>query len=194
IRWSNIDFAETSRLNLGVKNVVSVQASESSFMSGSDVYSAMTGYNLSDDNSAPGSNALRNSNPQFAETENYSLSSNSPAKGSGGPITTATSSGSGNTIKVEDAIWFHDGYGLTEGDKILVRTQSGTQRTVITSVPDDNTIVVRDQLPSWQAGAWINFDFGSTSIDRGYYPFSFDPPPPPGKNDNYVSFLPILMK
>ncbi|MCB0197593.1 MAG: hypothetical protein KDJ65_36955, partial [Anaerolineae bacterium] len=33
--------------------------------------------------------------------------------------------------------------------------------------------------PSWQAGAWINFDFGSTSIDRGYYPFSLGSTPNP---------------
>lgn len=52
----------------------------------------------------------------------FSLQNNSPAREAGGPLTRVSSSdsGTGLKLKVDDAGFFMDGFGVTRGDKIMI--------------------------------------------------------------------------
>ncbi len=51
---------------------------------------------------------------------NFELRDDSPAIDSGGPITHIVGSGSGNQFQVQDAGYFFDGFGITDGDLLQI--------------------------------------------------------------------------
>ena len=81
---------------------------------------------------------------------------------SGGPLTTATSAGSGRSVTVEDSRFFTSGLGLTTGDDI----QFGGAVYRVMSVPDDRTIEL-DRDATWSAGEPIGFPYRGSGPDRG---------------------------
>jgi hypothetical protein len=121
------------------------------------------------------SHSLRNTNPLLTDrnTLDFTLQPESPARGSGGPLTTVTSSaGSGTTFTVADATYFRGddptinqyGGNLVVGDTITV----GTDVRNISSI-SGNAITVSEPL-SWTNGDPVYFGTGTTP-DIGAYPY-----------------------
>src|SRR5262249_12867314 len=63
-------------------------------------------------------------------TRDFTLQATSPAIDAGTVLTTTTTSCSANSVTVADAGYFHDGYGMINGDTV----QIGTQTRVLTGV------------------------------------------------------------
>lgn len=99
--------------------------------------------------------------PIFTDTTNatlknrdYRLTAASPGYGAGGPLTTATNSGSSSTtLIVADARYFCDGWGLQDGDTIYV---GGTQATISNVNYDTRTITLASAI-SWSVGAAVGY-------------------------------------
>lgn len=113
-------------------------------------------------------NSTQNLDPLFAQQagSNLELTLESPCIDFGTALTQTTSSGSGTTISVEYSKYFSDGYGIISGDTIIV----GNQTAVITSIPDDQTIIV-DQAITWSNNDPVNFAYAGLAPDIGWHEY-----------------------
>lgn len=94
---------------------------------------------------------------------NFSLSADSPAVDAGGPLTRTVSSGSGTRIQLEDARYFYDGFGITEGDRI----QIGSAIVRITDVDYGEMTIKIDRSITWSNGDWVNLPYRGSAPDIG---------------------------
>ena len=77
--------------------------------------------------------------PAIVDYSDFVLQGGSPGKGSAEALTFITQSGSAtSTIRVDDALYFSDGFGVAEGDEILV----GGQKTRVVRRVDDTTLQI----------------------------------------------------
>lgn len=94
----------------------------------------------------------------------------SPVKGAGASLTKITSaSGSGRTLKVDDAYYFSAGLGLVDGDVI----QINGQRAAIESIDYSTGTLTLARTISWKQGDAVNLPFSGRAPDIGL----LEPPP-----------------
>lgn len=110
-------------------------------------------------------------NPSFVAPGNndFTLSSGSPMIDAADFLTTTKSSGSGKSIKVEDASYFCDGWGIINGDLIQLEGQSMKTRILNISY-GSNTITV-DKALSWNAGIGVSLPYTGSAPDIGAYKY-----------------------
>jgi len=107
--------------------------------------------------------------PQFIvsdpeKREDFKLSSNSPLIDAGASLTTTTSSGTGNTITVDDAGYFTDGFEVIGGDLIQV----GNNKPVrIIKVDYSLNKIAVDENIVWNNGDDVNLQFTGSGPDIG---------------------------
>lgn len=115
------------------------------------------------------------------------LQSGSSCRNNGVWLTTITSTtGSGTSFVVADAMYFTDGMGIIDGDVIQIEGQ--TQAARITGINySTNTITVNMTL-NWTQGNGVALAYSGTAPDQGYYEH------PEGSSD-YVYFgsIPITV-
>jgi hypothetical protein len=118
------------------------------------------------------SNNHRTGDPKFVDAENYNfyLQSGSPCIDNGTWLTTATSSGSGTQIQVDDAGYFMDGFGIVDGDVIQLEGQNQTAR--ITNVDYNNNIITVNKNLIWANGDGVSLAYGGPAPDIGAYEYS----------------------
>jgi hypothetical protein len=107
--------------------------------------------------------------PQFADAlnRNYRLSNGSNCIDQGVALTNVVSGGQGTVIPVLDAIYFTDGYGLTDADVIRINSK----RLAIVDVNYDLNTITVDQVLSWQLGDEVFFDFEGDAPDIGAFEY-----------------------
>ena len=142
----------------------------------------LTGYSGSwqNPNAAYSGTDIFNKSPLFVNaTGDLHLNTGSPAIGVGGPLTTATGSGTSSTsLTVANAAFFSDGYGLTgvQGDWIRI----GASTTVQIAAVNFSTNVLTLASPvSWASGASVylykdskgNIVLNGSNPDLGAFPF-----------------------
>ncbi len=112
---------------------------------------------------------LESGNPEFLDESNYDfyLKANSLCFDQGAFLTHTVSSGSGTSIKVEDAGYFCDGFGLVQGD--LIQLEGQTQTARITKVDYSNNTLTLDQSLNWYSGQGISFAYKGFAPDIGAY-------------------------
>ena len=98
--------------------------------------------------------------------DNYHLQSLSPAVDSAGPLAHTTNAGSDNQITVDDAGYFVDGWGIVEGDQIIVGSNPAAKIAAINY--DINTITL-DRSISWNIGDGVYYSHQGSGPDRGAY-------------------------
>jgi hypothetical protein len=126
-------------------------------------------YNISEWNALPDvSNELR-LDPKLKNPANgdFTLKSDSPAIDAGTNLTFTSYSGSGKNIMVDDAHYFHDGFGLAKGDEINV----GSNKVRIIDIYYKNNTVIVDQLISWNKGDSVNLAYLGSAQDIGAIEF-----------------------
>ncbi len=109
--------------------------------------------------------------PMFVEDkpssiEGFRLKAGSPLIDKGAFLTTTSDSGSGTTIKVKDASYFSDGYGVVEGDLIMVGTNAAVR---ITKVDFGNNQLTVDRSIAWTSGAGVSLPYQGSAPDIGAY-------------------------
>ncbi|MEJ2453983.1 MAG: putative Ig domain-containing protein [Candidatus Thiodiazotropha sp.] len=111
--------------------------------------------------------------PGYVDPDNhdFSLTSSSQLIDSGKFLTTTTNSGSGRSIQVMDAGYFHDGFGIggVTGDRIQLEGTSAAL-TVVSIDYDTNTITV-DKDVSWNSNQGITLQYSGTRPDIGAYEY-----------------------
>ena len=115
--------------------------------------------------------------PRFADpaNKNFHLRADSPAIDGGAFLTRTASGGNGTEIKVEDARYFSDGFGIIGGDLIQLEGQTMTAR--ITKVDYANNTITLDTLLSWYAGQGIALPYSGIGPDIGANEFVFETSP-----------------
>ncbi len=104
--------------------------------------------------------------PRFVnQTKNdYRLLDGSPGAGQALPLTVTASNGDRSTaLVVQDARYFCDGYGLIEGDRIIV---DGVNAVVTDVNYSTNTLTLKDPI-SWGSGARVDYFYEGTAPSIG---------------------------
>lgn len=92
------------------------------------------------------------------------LSSNSTAVDKGGALTTTTGGGSGDTININDAGYFCDGFGAVDGDFVRV---GGNSAVKVTKVDYVKNVIVVDRKISWNKGDGVSLNYEGNGPDIG---------------------------
>jgi sugar lactone lactonase YvrE len=121
--------------------------------------------------SAP--NNLPNINPLFSNVaaDDYTLQSASPLRNAGGPITTASGSGSNSTsLMVADSKRLFDGWGVADADFIKIGSGSYVQ---VASIDYTTNVVTLTAARTWTSGAGVTV---KGAEDIGALPYSYAVP------------------
>ncbi|MBP1656105.1 MAG: hypothetical protein H6Q31_706 [Bacteroidetes bacterium] len=109
----------------------------------------------------------------------FGLKSSSPGVDAGTAVTTATSGGSGSTtLTVDDAYFFCDGFGITEGD--LIRVDSGAAVRIL-AIDHNRNLITLSEPRTWSSGSGVSLSYSGQAPDIGAYettvPGAPDPQP-----------------
>lgn len=109
--------------------------------------------------------------PGFADasTYNHALLADSSLMDGGRFLTSAVGTGEGRTIRVEDAMYFYDGFGIEGEQGDLVAIGSPDQLARIVKVDYEANEITLDRVVSWQDGTSVSFPWGGRAPDMGAY-------------------------
>lgn len=99
-------------------------------------------------------------NAQF----DFSLAPLSPAVDAGCPLTQTVNEGIGKSVTVKDARFFNDGYGVTDGDLIVVGRNQPVR--IIKIDYSTNALLLADEV-SWKTGDPVSLPFAGKAPDMG---------------------------
>jgi hypothetical protein len=104
--------------------------------------------------------------PRFVDAgrRDFRLPDGSPCIDAGANLTITTEAGSGKVIPVEDPLYFCDGWGLIEGDMIVV---GGSKPIRILKVDYERKTLEVDRDLSWKKGDGVNQPFAGKAPDIG---------------------------
>jgi parallel beta-helix repeat protein len=94
---------------------------------------------------------------------NFSLQSTSPLIGKGAILARTTNTGSGNQVLVSDPRYFSDGFGIGNGDSIVI----GGNQTKIVSIDYVNHSISVDRVITWDENDAVSFPFAKSAPDIG---------------------------
>lgn len=96
----------------------------------------------------------------------FDVSSGSSAIDSGIALTTTVASGSGRVLRVRDARYFYDGFGIPgeKGDRIMVGNSPAVR---ITAIDYDRNEITLSSSISWSAQAPVNLAYSGAAPDVG---------------------------
>ena len=98
---------------------------------------------------------------------NFGLSAGSPAIDAGTAVTVATAGGSNSTtLSVDDAYFFYDGFGITQGDDIRI---GGGSAVRISSVDYANNTLTLSEPRTWTSGAGVTPAYSGNAPDIGAF-------------------------
>jgi hypothetical protein len=112
--------------------------------------------------------------PDFSRAYACKLKDGSPCIDAGKFLTHTVGAGSGTTIKVEDAGYFTDGFGIADGDLIKVGDNGPVRIVEMDYI--NNTITV-DKSITWNDGDSVSLPRSGTAPDVGAYEYGDTTPP-----------------
>jgi parallel beta-helix repeat protein len=111
--------------------------------------------------------------PLFDDEANliFTLQSSSPMIDAGIFLTNTIGSGTGTTILLNDASFFHNGFGISgvEGDRIQLQG-SNTVLTIESIDYNNNTITVDKEI-SWQSNQGVSLEYNGSAPDIGAFEY-----------------------
>ncbi len=109
------------------------------------------------------------------ELFDFRLSATSPAIDAGGFLTTAVGSATDSTLlDVRDAKFFFDGFGITEGDLIVVGANDPV-RIVSGGMSGTDNVLTLDRALTWSAGDPVSLPYQGAGPDVGAYEYGDEP-------------------
>jgi hypothetical protein len=107
----------------------------------------------------------------------FNLQSDSPAIDRGLFLSKTLSAGSGVLLPVENAKFFNDGFGITNGDEIQL-TSTGQRANIVSIDYSTNTITLDREL-TWEAEVGVSLPYEDSAPDIGAYEYSSEFSPEP---------------
>lgn len=104
--------------------------------------------------------------PDFSRAYACRLTEGSPCIDSGRFLTWTVGSGSGTEVKVQDAGFFTDGFGMTEGDLVRVGDE---EPALVVGVDYHNNTITLDRAISWEDGEGVSMAYFGPAPDIGAY-------------------------
>ena len=111
-------------------------------------------------------------NPQFvnAASADFHLQSNSPLIDAGDFLTKTVEAKTDSTsMRVDDAAYFYDGYGIAGEQGDLIQLQGGTTTARIVAVDYTSQTLTLDRPFSWTAGQGVALQFSGNAPDIGAF-------------------------
>jgi len=111
-------------------------------------------------------------NPGFVDesSKDFHLQQNSPMIDAGMFLTKTTNSGTNCTVmKVNDAGWFIDGFGIISGDTIQIEGQHSY--AVIKSVNYKDKLLTLDRVTTWVIGQGVSLKYSGIKPDIGVFEY-----------------------
>ncbi len=111
-------------------------------------------------------------NPQFVNTTtlDFRLQNNSPLIDAGDFLTkTAEAKTNSTSLRVQDARYFYDGYGIAGEQGDLIQLQGGTTTARVVAVDYATNTLTLDRPLSWNAGQGVTLLFGGNAPDIGAF-------------------------
>jgi hypothetical protein len=99
----------------------------------------------------------------------FHLQQSSPAIDAGAFLTRTVSAGSGTQLAVEDAMFFLDGFGIIEGDRVQLQGQSTMVRVVAVDYVQNR--ITLDTALTWQAGQGVSLPYRGAAPDLGAFEY-----------------------
>lgn len=97
----------------------------------------------------------------------FRVGAKSKAINAGGPLALAENSGDGSDrLEVDDATWFCDGFGITDGDRIRI---AGGQEVEISAVDYAKNTLTLAEPRTWDKGAPVFMSYSGDSPDIGFW-------------------------
>ena len=94
----------------------------------------------------------------------FNFSRGSDAIDAGGPLKRTSGSGSGKSVRVDDAGYFFDGYKIVAGDLIRIGSNSPVR---IININYNKNILEVDGFIAWERNAPVNLQYTGTAPDIG---------------------------
>lgn len=110
----------------------------------------------------------RHFEPDFSRGYAWKLLAGSPCIDAGRFLTKTVGAGSGTTIRVEDAGYFTDGFGVAEGD--LIRVGDNEAVRIVKIEHTENTITVQKPI-TWDDGDGVSLPYSGRAPDVGAYEY-----------------------
>jgi len=110
-----------------------------------------------------------------ASGHDFRLAGGSPLIDAGAFLTVAASAGSGTSLQVTDASYFHDGFGIAgvAGDRIQLAGQTLTAQVV--DVLGASDVLVLDRALTWSAGQGVALAYSGAAPDIGAFEVGLAP-------------------
>ncbi|HUT56872.1 MAG TPA: right-handed parallel beta-helix repeat-containing protein [Phycisphaerae bacterium] len=106
--------------------------------------------------------------PKFVDAAkgDFNLKAASPCIDAGAHLTRTTAAGKGNRVPVDDALYFCDGGGMIDGDRVIV----GANKPVkITRVDYDGKLLIVDRDIAWGEGDRVSQPYRGKAPDIGAF-------------------------
>ncbi len=107
------------------------------------------------------------SNP--TKYDDFQLTTESPQIDNGAFLTVTVGAGNGKSMKVEDALYFCDGFGLIEGDKIQLEGQA--KAATVLNVNYETSIITLDSALNWTNGLGVSLEYNGSHPDMGVHEY-----------------------
>jgi len=118
-------------------------------------------------------NAIVTTAPPFVDeaARNLALAAGSSLIDKGVFITKTAAAGSGQVLKVTDALWFYDGFGIAGevGDEIQLQGQ--TERFRIVSANYSTNELTLDRSATWTAGLGVHLAYAGSAPEAGAHEY-----------------------
>ncbi len=116
-------------------------------------------------------NALTNADPRFVNEprNDFHLSAASPHVDQGAFVTRTAEFGSGTTLRVADAGYFTDGFGIPGKAGDLVQLQGQTMSARVLAIDYATNTLTLDTPLSWSAGQGLHLAFSGSAPDVGAF-------------------------
>lgn len=109
--------------------------------------------------------------PEFvdADGEDYRLAEGSPLIDAGHVLTRTAENGRGRIMRVEDARWFYDGFGIPgeQGDLVIIGADRRSARVV--AVDGEFNTLTFDRDVAWRRGEVVTLPYAGAAPDIGAY-------------------------
>ncbi len=99
----------------------------------------------------------------------FALDEGSPARDAGRILTRTIDAGTGNEMRVLDARWFYDGFGIEgeQGDLIVAGKEKSPARVLKADI--ENNILVLDRDLQWEGDVPVSLPYAGTKPDIGAF-------------------------